>query len=133
MWEVEKPTEEDVKQDFSSLMLDLKNSNLPKDGSKVPYLPDYIPPHFASSEPMKQAYKDFSMKHTSVLPRQKNGVVILTYYRSGSSFLGQIFNQHPEVFYHFEPLFPYTQDCGSEDPAFKVKVEKVQRYWLFQF
>ena len=128
MWEVEKPTEEDVKQDFSSLMLDLKNSNLPKDGSKVPYLPDYIPPHFASSEPMKQAYKDFSMKHTSVLPRQKNGVVILTYYRSGSSFLGQIFNQHPEVFYHFEPLFLTLRIAALRIQRSRSRSKKVKRF-----
>jgi len=48
---------------------------------------------------------------------QTRGVILLTYYRSGSSFLGELFNQHPNAFYHFEPLFPYTQDC-SENPAY---------------
>ena len=31
-------------------------------------------------------------------------VAIVTNRRSGSSFLGQIFNQNPDVFFHFEPL-----------------------------
>ena len=34
------------------------------------------------------------------------GVLLLTNYRSGSSFLGQLFNQHPNAFYTFEPLYP---------------------------
>jgi len=41
-------------------------------------------------------------------------LIILTYYRAGSSFFGQIFNQHPEVFYNFEPLYPYGRDCTSK-------------------
>ena len=31
-------------------------------------------------------------------------VLIVAYMRSGSSFVGQIFNQHPDVFYIYEPL-----------------------------
>jgi hypothetical protein len=31
-------------------------------------------------------------------------VILLTYHRGGSSFLGEIFAQNPEVFYWFEPL-----------------------------
>ena len=31
-------------------------------------------------------------------------VVLVTYYRGGSTFLGEIFNQNPDVFYWFEPL-----------------------------
>ena len=34
-------------------------------------------------------------------------VIILSSMRSGSSFLGQFFNQNPSVFYFFEPLFPF--------------------------
>ncbi|KAM9376133.1 carbohydrate sulfotransferase 1-like [Pholidichthys leucotaenia] len=32
-------------------------------------------------------------------------ILILATTRSGSSFVGQLFNQHPEVFYLFEPLY----------------------------
>ena len=31
-------------------------------------------------------------------------VVLLAYYRGGSSMLGELMNQNPEVFYVFEPL-----------------------------
>ena len=31
-------------------------------------------------------------------------VILMTYSRSGSSFLGELFNQHPHGFYTFEPL-----------------------------
>ncbi|XP_056138300.1 carbohydrate sulfotransferase 1-like [Lampris incognitus] len=36
---------------------------------------------------------------------RRTHVLILATTRSGSSFLGQLFNQHPEVFYLFEPLY----------------------------
>ncbi|XP_043944085.1 carbohydrate sulfotransferase 1-like [Protopterus annectens] len=32
-------------------------------------------------------------------------IIIFAMTRSGSSFMGQIFNQHPDVFYLFEPLY----------------------------
>ena len=70
---------------------------------------------------MKTAHHciDFAKKRVkNVLPLQTRGVVLLTYYRSGSSLVGELFNQHPDVFYHFEPLFPYSGDC-SDQPAYK--------------
>lgn len=38
------------------------------------------------------------------------GVLIHTNYRSGSSFFGELFNQHPNVFYSYEPLI--LQELG---------------------
>ena len=35
-------------------------------------------------------------------------VLILAQPRTGSSFLGQLFNQHPDVFYLYEPLHPFA-------------------------
>ena len=43
--------------------------------------------------------KSQSMQH----PKKVN-IIIMSFPRSGSSFLGDIFNQHPRVFYLFEPL-----------------------------
>ena len=37
----------------------------------------------------------------------KTNVLIIAHGRSGSSFLGQIFNSHPEVFYIYEPLITF--------------------------
>lgn len=38
---------------------------------------------------------------------KKTNILILAHARSGSSFLGQIFNSHPEVFYIYEPLITF--------------------------
>ena len=38
---------------------------------------------------------------------QRRKVLILTASRSGSSFLGEIFNQNYKALYFFEPLRPY--------------------------
>ncbi|XP_078487289.1 carbohydrate sulfotransferase 3 [Ciona intestinalis] len=42
---------------------------------------------------------------------QSRGLVIMTSMRTGSSFTGQLFNQNPDVFYFFEPLFPLQDRC----------------------
>lgn len=42
--------------------------------------------------------------HVHLIYRPKTIVVLLAYYRSGSTFTGEFFNQHPQVFYLFEPL-----------------------------
>ena len=45
-----------------------------------------------------------SIKHKLLYTNETVKVIILTYSRSGSSFLGELFNQHPRGFYTFEPL-----------------------------
>nr|XP_026694680.1 carbohydrate sulfotransferase 1-like [Ciona intestinalis] len=46
--------------------------------------------------------------------KRKIGLIIVTSMRSGSSFTGQIFNQHPNVFYFFEPLYFLLGEYGSQ-------------------
>ncbi|XP_015820833.3 carbohydrate sulfotransferase 5 [Nothobranchius furzeri] len=41
--------------------------------------------------------------HNAPLPGRKVHVLLLSSWRSGSSFLGQVFSQHPSVFYLMEP------------------------------
>ncbi|XP_041851914.1 carbohydrate sulfotransferase 1-like isoform X2 [Melanotaenia boesemani] len=41
----------------------------------------------------------------SLNTNRRTNILILATTRSGSSFVGQLFNQHPEVFYLFEPLY----------------------------
>ena len=38
---------------------------------------------------------------------ERTNVLIIVHGRTGSSFLGQIFNNHPEVFYIYEPLITF--------------------------
>jgi len=51
------------------------------------------------------------------------GVIILTNYRSGSTFLGELFNQHPDAFYTFEPLFLLGGNCENQLP---LKIDVLQ-------
>jgi len=44
-----------------------------------------------------------SLRTTNHNSNQKT-IVLFTYYRSGSTFTGQLLNQHPDIFYLFEPL-----------------------------
>jgi len=39
-------------------------------------------------------------------------VLILAYYRSGSTLTGQLFNYNPSAFYWFEPLATVSQPWG---------------------
>lgn len=53
-----------------------------------------------------------SISDSSIYDRKGTVVIIMAYYRSGSSFFGELFNRNPDVFYLFEPLLPYTPNCG---------------------
>jgi len=39
-------------------------------------------------------------------------VLVLAYYRSGSTLTGQLFNYNPDALYWFEPLAAVTQPWG---------------------
>lgn len=54
-------------------------------------------------------------------PKRVN-IITMSFPRSGSSFLGKIFNQHPGVFYLFEPLHTVQKRFN---PTFRSRV------WLF--
>ena len=56
-------------------------------------------------------------------------VIIVSESRSGSSFLGQIFNQHPNVFYLFEPLRAVTV-VTNEDLYLNLPSENYNRLAL---
>jgi len=57
--------------------------------------------------PQFSKFYDSPLTH---LPKQTKAVFLQTNYRSGSTFLGQIFNQHPDVFYTFEPLYLFKDN-----------------------
>ncbi|KAL8608916.1 hypothetical protein ACOMHN_009777 [Nucella lapillus] len=44
-------------------------------------------------------------------------LILLTYMRSGSSFTGDLFNHHPDVFYVYEPLYPVKWFFSRGEPA----------------
>lgn len=43
--------------------------------------------------------------------KKKTVVILVANQRTGSTFLGEIFNKNPSVFYLFEPLLPYSKHC----------------------
>jgi len=58
---------------------------------------------------------------TASMPLQKV-VIIITFMRSGSTFLGEIFNVHENTFYIFEPLHPWAANgCQSSIKEEKIK------------
>ena len=93
----------------------------------MPYIPDFVPPFFRKSDEFTNLYQQYTIKKAEKLPKQRNGAILLTYYRSGSSFVGQILNQHPDVFYHFEPLYPFSRDCSAEPAYKKIKIDTVEQ------
>ena len=58
---------------------------------------------------MKSEKITFQDKKPTTIPARKKlkVIVITTFMRSGSTFLGELFNLHPDTFYQFEPLHPY--------------------------
>ena len=48
-------------------------------------------------------------------------VVILAYYRGGSTFVGDLFNQNDDVFYWFEPLMAPMEDIKLPGSAFHAR------------
>ncbi|KAM4553217.1 carbohydrate sulfotransferase 5-like [Fundulus diaphanus] len=61
--------------------------------------------------------------HHSASPDGKVHVLLLSSWRSGSSFLGQVFSQHPSVFYLMEPVWHvWTKNPKSGAGALRVAV-----------
>ena len=44
-------------------------------------------------------------------------ILVATSWRSGSTFLGDLLNHYPGVFYHFEPLHYYSRMSKEERTA----------------
>lgn len=54
-------------------------------------------------------------KSREIQRTKRKVIVITTFMRSGSTFLGELFNLHPDTFYQFEPLHPfYRSGCHHE-------------------
>ena len=53
------------------------------------------------------AQQELIMKQANDWGKDRKNVLIISQGRSGSSFLGEIFNQHPDIMYLYEPLHSY--------------------------
>ncbi|XP_077513834.1 carbohydrate sulfotransferase 5-like isoform X2 [Amblyomma americanum] len=68
--------------------------------------------------------------YSIVPPGDVKIVLLVTYYRAGSSFLGELLSSGPRTFFHFEPLIMFTVGGrlrkGRERHAFEVLDELVR-------
>ena len=56
---------------------------------------------------------NFHASESDKSAKTKVKVIILTYMRSGSSFTGDVFNHHPDVFYVYEPLWSIQKNYAK--------------------
>ncbi|XP_064486839.1 carbohydrate sulfotransferase 3-like isoform X2 [Ornithodoros turicata] len=75
-----------------------------------------------------------AMNHYPVVPKESvQRVIIVTYFRSGSTFLGDILQTHPRSFYHFEPLHMYSNDARTDGQKARDGVALIKRILQCQF
>ncbi|XP_078620687.1 carbohydrate sulfotransferase 1-like [Branchiostoma floridae x Branchiostoma japonicum] len=55
---------------------------------------------------------------------KRTAVIVMTQMRSGSTFVGEIFNQHPDAFYFFEPIWAleYNKNKAYNSTAWQLKL-----------
>lgn len=58
---------------------------------------------------LKSSYKNNSVPTRPTTAPARRHIHLFSQTRSGSSFAGQLFNQHPDIFYMFEPLYHAQQ------------------------
>ena len=68
-----------------------------------------------------QLEKPFHEIHT--FDKRRKAIVLITMYRAGSTFFGELFNQNPEIFYHFEPLTLFGYDKPNMEHKLRMLKE----------
>ncbi|XP_053321637.1 carbohydrate sulfotransferase 1-like [Spea bombifrons] len=58
--------------------------------------------------------------HASLQQHNRKHIIILSMTRSGSSFLGQFFNQNPDIFYLYEPLYHVQRTFANSSSRVQV-------------
>ncbi|XP_063301434.1 carbohydrate sulfotransferase 1-like [Pelobates fuscus] len=64
--------------------------------------------------------EEFNKLHASALQHNRKHILIFATTRTGSSFLGQIFNQNPDIFYLFEPLYHVQKTFSNSSSRIQV-------------
>ena len=99
------------------------------DGRKMAFFrsPPFSRTGVITTKPRSDSFTPSSILDSSTSKRVN--VIIVSEPRSGSSFLGQIFNQHPNFFYLFEPLRAVTV-VTNEDLYLNLPSENYNRLAL---
>ncbi|XP_047678566.1 carbohydrate sulfotransferase 1-like isoform X2 [Tachysurus fulvidraco] len=87
-----------------------------------------------SRHSLESSYNNSVSSKNTIVPARKH-ILLFSQTRSGSSFTGQLFNQNPDIFYMYEPLY-HTQQaiCNYSECLWKPMdriVEVVNRDLLF--
>uniref|UniRef100_H2ZZY1 Sulfotransferase n=1 Tax=Latimeria chalumnae TaxID=7897 RepID=H2ZZY1_LATCH len=62
--------------------------------------------------------------HGTFQQQTRKHIIIFATTRSGSSFTGQLFNQHPDIFYLFEPLYHVQQAFTNSSAKLKNLLDR---------
>nr|XP_054932341.1 carbohydrate sulfotransferase 4-like [Dermacentor andersoni] len=110
---------------WRALQLHLPQRSFPKEGVRVTESPAVVNEHTMTSvgasnssleSRLPTAFKAALERYPVVAAADVKIVVIVAYYRSGSSFVGELLSSAPRTFFHFEPLMPFTVS-GSIRPG----------------
>lgn len=87
-------------------MLNLANYRWAKDPQQC---------HLQMRSTSYQGRSDIRFLYRPFIAKKRQLVYVLTTWRSGSSFFGELFNQHPEVFFLYEPMWHIWQKLYPGD------------------
>ena len=65
-----------------------------------------------------------SRSHVKTVSKLRKVIILLSNKRSGTTFAGHLLSENPDVFYLFEPLFPFSREC---DVLKKERVNLLQQ------
>ncbi|XP_060734640.1 carbohydrate sulfotransferase 1-like isoform X2 [Tachysurus vachellii] len=101
------------------------------------YIHDILPGPYQDSRlchSLESSYNSSVYSKNTTVPARKH-ILLFSQTRSGSSFTGQLFNQHPDIFYMYEPLYHTHQAiCNNSKCLWKALdriVQVVDRDLLF--
>ncbi|XP_035669198.1 carbohydrate sulfotransferase 1-like isoform X1 [Branchiostoma floridae] len=108
----------------------------PNNAQPIPKVPDNVQPAPKEPDNAQPAPKYSDCKcgkptpqepvkptSTEAAEHKRTAVIIMTRMRSGSTFVGEIFNQHPEAFYIFEPIWALENHRNKTYNSPKFQVE----------
>ena len=111
----------------------LANRNMNKTETKdaAEILAAFDLPGFNSHRQVDQSQIQIQPKDDYAMSKNITRVVIMTHHRSGSSFTGELFNQHPDVFYMYEPLKIVNGGCSGTTT--KLRTELLRNFMHCNF
>ncbi|KAJ7993357.1 hypothetical protein DPEC_G00271580 [Dallia pectoralis] len=98
-------------------MLDYRSraSNIIKNGPQQPRCPD--PEMWNKGDRFNDSTDPVPENGVQATLSRKTHIYLHATWRTGSSFLGELFNQHPDVFYLYEPMWHIWQTLYPGDAA----------------